>query len=216
MRNPHLWRKIGLAFFVSGLAATAAAFLLPGPGVADWIRGCLFVFGSTAILFGGGSALFRHFDVRAKERLARGEKIIARWHVDAAKWQRFVEVDREWTRTRDALPNELSVSEELADGGIEVIVGSDAVQIGQSIHRLTSGMPEVTDATLHDLQPPVIELQLYYPAGGHGAFAGVPRAAIRSALRFPVATGAWKEAESVVAALPRRHAEKSGFLSWER
>jgi hypothetical protein len=59
-------------------------------------------------------------------------------------------------------------------------------------------MPEVTSAALHDLHPAVIELQLYYPAGGHGA-SGVPRAPTRSALRFPVGAGAWKEADTVVA-----------------
>ena len=184
---------------MSGLLTAVAAFLLPASVTAHrWIPASLFIYGSTAILFGGGTALFRHFDARAKEKLARGEDIIARWRVDATKWQQFVAADREWNQTRDALSNELSFPEKIPDDGIEVIVGKNAVQIDQSIHRLTSGMPEVTSAILHDLHPAVIELQLYYPGGGHGA-SGVPRAATRSALRFPVGAGAWKEAETVVA-----------------
>lgn len=59
-------------------------------------------------------------------------------------------------------------------------------------------MPEVTEAILHDLQPGVIEMYLYYPGGGHGA-SGVPQSPKRSALRFPVASGAWKEAQSAIA-----------------
>ncbi len=198
MGSPQRSRNIALGFFASGCATVLAAFLLPEPMATDWMRTCLFIYGSTAILFGGGTALFRHFDARAKEALARGEDIIARWRVDAPKWREFVERDREWNRGRDALLNELSLPNEVPGGGVEVIVGKNAVQIGESIHRLTSSMPEVTSATLHDLQPAVIELQLYYPGGGHGA-SGVPRAATRSALRFPVGTGAWKEAETVVA-----------------
>lgn len=198
MDNPHRSRSIALGFFGSGAVAALAAFLLPGPMAADWARTCLFIYGSTAILFGGGTALFRHFDARAKERFARGEGIIARWRVDAVAWQQFVAADRECNPMPGALTNELSLSEKIPDDGVEVIVGKNAVQIGESIHRLTSGMPEVTSATLHDLHPPVIELQLYYPGGGHGA-SGVPRAATRSALRFPVGSGAWKEAGTVVA-----------------
>ena len=198
MPNPHRSRNVALWFFASGWMAAAAAFLLPAPVAVDWVRACLFIYGSSAILFGGGTALFRHFDARAKEALARGEDMIARWRVDAAAWSEFVVADREWNMGRDALFNELSIPDSVPDAGIEVIVGKSAVQIDQSIHRLTSGMPEVTNAILHDLHPAVIELQLYYPGGGHGA-SGVPRAPSRSALRFPVGSGAWKEAGTVVA-----------------
>jgi hypothetical protein len=43
-----------------------------------------------ALLFGRGTALFRHRDVRAMDALARGEEIIARWRVDSATWRAFV------------------------------------------------------------------------------------------------------------------------------
>ena len=211
MRKPQRSRNIALGFFLSGWVAALAAFLLPGPGAADWIRACLFIYGSSAILFGGGTALFRHFDARAQEALARGEDIIARWRVDAAAWHEFVAGDREWGQGRDALSNELSLPDRVPEDGIEVIVGKNAVQIDQSIHRLTSGMPEVTSATLHDLHPAVIELQLYYPGGGHGA-SGVPRAPTRSALRFPVGTGAWKEAGIVVAHYGGDSSRKADFF----
>ncbi len=198
MRNPQRSRKIALAFFVSGVLATAAPFLLPGLTSDSSARPWLFIYGLSAIIFGGGTALFRHFDVRAKEALARGEDIIARWRVEPAAWTDFVAADREWNQGRDALFNELSLPGSVPDEGVEVIVGRNTVQIDQSIHRITGGVPEVTSATLHDLRPSVIELQLYYPGGGHGA-SGVPRAPSRSALRFPVGTGAWKEAGIVVA-----------------
>lgn len=198
MRNPYRSRRIALRFFWSGWVTALAVLFLPSAWAPDWVRVCLFIYGISAILFGGGEALFRHFDVRAKEALACGEDIIARWRVDAAAWREFVAADREWNRTRDALTNELSLPASVPGEGVEVVVGRNAVQIGESIHRLTGGAPEVTDAILHDLRPPVIELRLYYPGGGFGA-SGIPRPPSRAALRFPVGAGAWKEAGVAVA-----------------
>ncbi len=197
MADSRRARNIALGFFASGWAACVAAFLLPGLAESSWVQTCLFIYGLSAIIFGGGTALVRHFDLRAKQALGRGEGIIARWRVEPAEWQKFVAQNEQWSRQRDVYPNELSFPDAVPGEGIEVLVGKDAVQVGQSIHRLSSGMPEVTGAFLHEGQPAVIELHLYYPGGGHGA-SGVPRAATRTALRFPVARGYWKEAGAVV------------------
>ncbi|MEO7725461.1 MAG: hypothetical protein ABIU29_12385 [Chthoniobacterales bacterium] len=179
-------RTIALAFFLSGWVACAAAFFLPVPARLDWIHTTLFIYGSSAILFGGGTALFRHFDVRAKAALA-GENVIARWRVEPESWREFVEQDRSSSGGAEFLPNELSFPHAGPEEGVEVVVGKNAVQIGESIHRLTSGMPEVTAAILHDSRPGVVELQLYYPGGGHGA-SGVPA----SAPTGDVAISGWK------------------------
>src|SRR5688572_32425796 len=127
MRNPHRSRRIALGFFWSGWVAALAAYFLPGLWAPDWVRTCLFIYGSSAILFGGGEALFRHFDVRAKEALARGEDIIARWRVDAAAWREFAVADREWNQGRDALTNELSLPDSIPGDGVEVVVGRNVV-----------------------------------------------------------------------------------------
>ncbi|HEX4665789.1 MAG TPA: hypothetical protein VH207_04245 [Chthoniobacterales bacterium] len=82
MRNPERWRKIALRFFISGGVTAPAAFLLPGLSPDSWMRGFLFIYGLMAIIFGGGTALFRHFDVRTKKALARGEDVIAGWRVE--------------------------------------------------------------------------------------------------------------------------------------
>ncbi|MBA2435743.1 MAG: hypothetical protein H0V54_11810 [Chthoniobacterales bacterium] len=190
-------RTVALAFFLSGWVACAAAFLLPLPARLNWIQTVLFIYGSSAILFGGGTALFRHFDVRAKAALARGENVIARWWVEPESWREFVEQDRSSSGGAEFLPNELSFPNAVPEEGVEVVVGKNAVQVGESIHRLTGGIPEVTAAILHDSRPGVVELQLYYPGGGHGA-SGVPHAPRRATLRFPVGRGYWKEAGAVV------------------
>ncbi len=197
MADPRRGRNIALGFFGSGWAACVAAFLLPGLAEGSWVRGCLFIYGLSAIIFGGGIALFRHFDLRAKEALARGEDVIARWRIEPAAWQQFIALNQQWGVAGDFYPNELSLPDAVPEEGVEVIVGKGAIQVGESIHRISGGMPEVTGAFLHESQPAVIELHLYYPGGGHGA-SGVPRAATRNALRFPVARGYWEEASTVV------------------
>ncbi len=198
MGHPCRSRTIALGFAASGVVALLAAFGLPPAAASDGVRTALFIYGGSAILFGGGTALFRHFDVRAMEKLARGEEVIARWPIEPAIWQEFIAAERQWLAGGSALPNELAIPAEVPEEGIDVIAGRNAVQIGESIHRLTSGMPEVTAAALFETHPAVIELQLYYPGGGAGA-SGVPRAATRAALRFPVGRGHWKEAAAVVA-----------------
>lgn len=214
MRDPHLWRNVGLAFFASGIVATPAAFLLPDAAAGDTARGLLFIYGVMALLFGGGTALFRHFDSRAKDALARGEDIIARWYVDAATWRDFIALNHGINQEPGFLPNELSIRAEVPARGIDVTVGSTAVQVGGSFHALPRrGVPEVTHAGLNTdgVRPSYIELHLHYPGGGYGA-SGVPRSPVRTALRFPVAAGARRDAERVVAHYSGSLPGKSDFF----
>lgn len=217
VRNPHCWRNIGLAFFASGIVTLMAAYLLPEAVAGNAARSILIVYGMTALLFGGGTALFRHFDARAKAALARGADIIARWHVDAKTWRAFIAHNEMLNQESGALINELSIREAVPADGIEVIVGKTAIEIDGSIHALQRGTPEITHAELNTsrVRPSYVELQLYYPGGGHGT-SGVPRSATRSVLRFPVAAGAQREAEWVVAHYGGKQPVKPGFFSRQR
>ena len=95
----------------------------------------------------------------------REAKTIARWRVEAEDWQRFLALNRQWPSGANDRLNEFIPSEAAESNGVEVIVGKAGVQIGESIHRLPlRSTPEITEALLHDGTPPVIELQLYYPA----------------------------------------------------
>ena len=202
MRNPRWWRNIGLGFAVSGFAAMGAHFLLPAETVHNTLAGAILaLFWPTALLFGGGSAIFNHSKLRAQGALLRGEGIIARWRVDPATWRAFIELNDRLHLATDNPGNELSIRSEVPPEGIEVIVGETAVRIDQSIHLLPRrGTPEITHAALEVGRPLLVyvELRLYYPGGGHGA-SGVPRAPLRTVLRFPVAAGARHDAERVVA-----------------
>lgn len=201
MRNPRRWRNITLALIVSGVIAVLAAFLLPAAAANDTVRSLLFLYGAMMTFFGGSSAYVRHVEWRAKQALARGEDILARWRVDADTWRAFIEhANQPGEHTRNNR-NEYSAPRHVPIDGVEIIVGRAAVQIEESIHPLPrQGTPEITHAELLPGQggPDCIVLRLYYPRGGHGA-SGLPRPAIRTRLCFPIAPDARKEAEAVVA-----------------
>lgn len=201
MRNPKRWRNISMAVVASGVMAVLAAFWLPDAMAGDNPRGLLFCYGLMALVFGGWFAVFCHRDMRAKESLARGEDILARWRIDADTWRDFLALNDEIHRQPGVLYNELSIRDEIPATGVEIVVGKTAVEIDGSIHRFPRrGIPEITHAQLHDNPggPSYIEFLLYYPGGGQGA-SGVPMRAVRTALRFPVAGTAWREASMVVA-----------------
>lgn len=199
MRNPQLWRTVGLAFLASGIVAALAAFLVPEALAGDGPRGGLFAYGLTAGLFGALGALTAHTHARAREMLSRGDDVIARWHVDAASWQAFIALNGRLNGAPGALLNEFTLRDEVPAAGVDVVVGRTAVQIDDSIHSLPKrGPPEITRAELVSDAPDYIDLHLKYPGGGHGA-SGVPHGPTRLALRFPVARGSWRDARAVVA-----------------
>ncbi len=195
MRDPHRWRTIWLWCLGLGAVSLASWFWVDHSYVA--VRVALFVFGGVGVTFGGWLAFFAHQDLRAKQALARGEDVIARWRVEADDWQRFVATDPQWTSHAQGRLNEFVPSEAPEPGGVEVIVGKGAVQIGESIHRVSlRSTPEITEARLHEGTPPVIELLLYYPP--YATRSGM-RPARYTALRFPVGQAALTAARQVVA-----------------
>lgn len=83
MRDPHRWRTIGL-WRLSLAALSLIAWLWVGADHVG-VRVALLSFGAVGMVFGGFLASFGHQDVRAKEALARGEDIIARWRVGGGR-----------------------------------------------------------------------------------------------------------------------------------
>ncbi len=200
MQNPERWRNIALGFTASGVAAGLALWLLPST-IGNGMQAVLVCYALTAVLFGGVSAAFRHREVRAQRGLARGDEILARWHVDKWVWRDFLTLNAQLHEGPDALPNELDPPAEVPPEGIEITAGKSAINIGGSIHMVpVRGTPEIQRAELNEsrIRPSYIELQLKYPGGGTGA-SGIPRKPTYTVLRFPVAPTALREARVAVA-----------------
>lgn len=186
MRNPERWRTVGLAIALAGLAA-AGATSQPG---GDDLRAALVCFAAIAVPLGGFLGWERHRDVQARDALLRGENVLARWHLGADQWREFVTLER---RSGGPPYNELPVRDAIPPGGVDVIVGRDAILVDGSVHRVPSrGTPEVTDAALREGSC-VVDLGLYYPG-----VVGRMRS-LRTRLRFPFAPGSLGEARAVVA-----------------
>ncbi len=214
MRNPRRWRNIGLAFVASGIVALIPLIVLSRPAVDHWAVGLAFGYGLMAIIFGGYFTFLSHQGARAQDALLRSENVLARWRVDAATWRAFVEVNGKLNQAPDGLLNELSIPDDATDGGIEVIIGKEAVQVDGSIHPLPlRGTPEITGTVLDigRYGPSFIEFRLFYPGGGHGA-SGVPHASVRRALRVPVAANAQREAKAVIAHFNRGRSAPADFF----
>jgi hypothetical protein len=212
MRNPRAWRTAAVAFAVSGVAAGAAAFLLPERSAPDWLRGCLFIYGLMAVVFGLAGAWGHHRALRAQRALADDAQVLARWRIDAATWRKFAERIAEVERTPRALHNELSLRDPVRQTGVDIVVGREAVEVDGNLHEVPlRGSPEVTQAVLVQDAPDYIELQLLYPGGGAGA-SGVPRGPTRTALRFPVPATGWREARGIVAHFNRLTPQKADFF----
>lgn len=213
MRNPRRWTRIAFGAVPLGALMIVAGVTLPYGLAMDLPRALLFALGSGAVLFGGAGGWQAWGAARAQASLARGEDVIARWRVDAATWRAFAEQDRDATRAREWLPNELSLPDEVPATGVEVVIGQDAIDVGGSVHMLPRhDAPEVLEASLRDGQggPDVAELHLRYPP--------VPRRSggmsdpLHTRLSFPVEAGAWRDARRAIGHFAMGRPGKASFF----
>jgi hypothetical protein len=216
MRNPRRWRNLALAFLASAAVALALPWLLPAEAAGDGLRGGLFLYGVMALLGGGYTFMSMHRDLRAKEALARGEDVIARWRLAPDEWRAFLAMNQQGLEADGAQPNELVPRDEIPPEGVEIIIGQEAVQVDGSIHRIPlRGNPEVLRAELRDNDavgaPSTIELHLKY-AGGGTTSSGGPRPPTYTRLRFPLPGPAWRDARRVVAHFNRDLPGKPDFF----
>jgi len=193
MRHPRRARNIALGVFIFGLMALPGAVLIPDHSIPTAWHSVLFIAGLMSLLLGGAFALHQHFDMRAHERLLRGEGVIARWRIDPLAWQAFLGLNRQASAEPGALTNQLTLVKEAPPEGIEIIVARDGVLVGGDFQPVPfRGTPRVESVSrLRNDQSACIELDLYYPA--------VRYTPTRLALRFPIPVGVEDLAAKLVA-----------------
>ena len=193
MRHPRRARNIALGVFIFGLIALPGAVLIPDHSIPTAWHTAPFIAGLMSLLLGGAFALHQHLDMRAHERLLRGEGLIARWRIDPLAWQAFLGLNRQASAEQGALANQLTLVKEAPPEGIEIIVAQDGVLVGGDFQPVPfRGTPRVENASrLRNDQSACIELNLFYPA--------VRYTPTRLALRFPIPVGAEDLAAKLVA-----------------
>lgn len=207
MPAPRRWRNIAAVLAAAGIAALLAGIFAPDASISEDARIGAVVAGGVLSLLCAIWAVVKHREVRQRERLARGEDVIARWRVDPDTWQRFADLDATLREEQDAVAEHEPPG--AAPSGVEVVVGRDAVQVGDALHRVPEhGNPEVQWARLDDgrLRLAFVELSLLH----HPARVGDPPT--QTLLRFPVADGSLAAARAVVAHFARETPQRPSFF----
>lgn len=211
MRDPRRWRAIAIAACLLGGGMAYAPFQLPAGWAGDGLRALLFGVGGTALAFGIVGGWMAHRAARAQAALARGDAVLARWRVDAADWRAFLEADGAAADAGE-LANELAAGEP-PDGGIEIVVGEEAIDVGGSVHVLPRhGAPEVLEATLRDGGggPDIAELRLRHPPSPRSGGGMSPATYTR--LAFPIGRGAWRDARRAIGHYAKGRPGKASFF----
>lgn len=209
MAAPRRWRNIAAALSAAGLAAAVLGVVGHKTLLSvDTTIGCV-VFGLLTALMAGVWASVKHAEVRMRDRLARGEDVLAKWRVDADTWQRFVALETEIRARPDARTPELRLPDTPPAGSVDVVVGRAAVQVGDELYDTPErGSPEIVWAHLHDerLKLAMIELcLLFHPTQ-------VDQSPEYRLLRFPVADGSLAAARVAAAHFARESPQRPDFF----
>ncbi|MEO6365309.1 MAG: hypothetical protein ABIO38_04565 [Luteimonas sp.] len=223
MRNSRRWQIVSWTVLLSAPFALVLPWLLSPDAASDGLKAGLFCYGLMALVFGVAAVSSVHREQRARQALARGEGVLARWRLTAQEWGEFTAFEQQRQQQQQQQQqqqpgsppyNELILPGGIPTEGVDVVVGQDAVQIHDSLFRLPlRGSPEVQSAKLQDNgpAPSTIELHLKYPASGAGA-SGVIREPTYTLLRFPLPGTAWREGRRVAAHFNRDLPGKPDFF----
>lgn len=193
MRDPGRMKGLWVAVMLGGLACIGGGVVLIN--TADWpvTIALLLVTGVLATVggFGGTMVFWRHPRLHRDLRTGRG--IIARWQVGAERWAQFRALEARLRAADTVLRNELVLPAADPPLPVAIIVGPEAVLVGEDFHALEGGLPAIVRAETIFGPPLCIEIGIYYPPGGDSEDA------FENVLRFPVGAGADAEAAKVLA-----------------
>lgn len=191
MRNPKLWRNLGLAIVASGFVSGAAVILVSDSTLGTNTKSGMFIYALMSVIFGSMWTFYRHSEAVAQSQLLRGEGVLTRWMVDPAAWSRFAALNDTFS------VNEVTVPRAAPVNGIEVIVGRQAILIDGYVHKLNwppqsgfgrsgGGNWDVERATILPGDPSCVNLRVRMTMKSGGP--------VYSNLVFPIAPGAEPEA----------------------
>jgi hypothetical protein len=145
------------------------------------------------------------FAVRGKARLLAGHRVIARWHVHPAEWERFRALDERRSGSDPGFVNDLWVRGTTPPDGVEIIVGETGLLVDGSYHGLRPrGLPELREVRRIEGPPACLEFALVYPRSRYGG-------TVPTTLRVPVPPGSLGAAQRIVEHFRPRVVRKPGL-----
>ena len=171
MRDPRRMRAFGIVALAAAASAAAVVFFV----LDDAQRTARGLVGAAAILFGLFGAIATvtgHLDARGRDRLLRGEGILARWIVSPDEWRRFVEQEparsaQLLAQTHRSMPNIVRATTPPPDEGVEVVIAREAAMVNGEFQALPRrGVAGIIGPLWVEGSPHCLEFRLNY---GHGA-----------------------------------------------
>ncbi|MBC8089829.1 MAG: hypothetical protein H7Z40_21420 [Phycisphaerae bacterium] len=129
-------RNRSAVVFLISLAVFVPALLIPRSGDDHSVRIMILTFSFAVMLFSAVWLLVRGDEARRLIRLRAGQGILARWTIDAARWEWFRRHSQEWDKQKGLHPNDADFTQIPGDAGIEVVVSRDGILIGADFHPL--------------------------------------------------------------------------------
>jgi hypothetical protein len=202
MRNPARRRNIALLSCLTGAICIAAAWLAPEEMLERAPRSVLGMIGLVVAPLALMAALFTQVNVRRRNRIMRGEGVIARWRIDAQRWKDFVTIDAQYTAQDPRFRNDFSILPKPSEPEPEIIVIADAIQLDGDLHRVPrDGFPSIVQIDWLDSYPACLNFQMAH-GGGEGQIHYF-------SLRFPIAPGAETDARRVVEHFSKKQTESA-------
>jgi hypothetical protein len=186
MRNPlskALW-SIGLCVLGVGVVLLAyTAHIQIGKTTST----VLAIIGITLAMIFLFTFLWALFSAVGYARLMSGNGAIARWHVTAGDWDRFVAFDKIRAAEHPSLRNDMRVRRQTPPQGVDVIVGRGSIIVDSSYHSIAgqAGGGRQINWLNAPVDPECIEFPKSYPRSKGGS--------VDLTLRVPVPASARAE-----------------------
>lgn len=157
MFDPIRSRNRAAALSLIALAVFVPALVLPRSG-GDLTSRKLILFGSMSVmLISAVWFLVRWDEARRLLRLRAGQGILARWTIDAPRWEWFRGHSNEWDKADGVRPNDVDFAQSLGNNStVDIVVTTDAILVGERFYPLEKTVRITTRADwmeFHDVVP---------------------------------------------------------------
>jgi hypothetical protein len=157
MFDPIRSRNRAAALSLIALAVFVPALVLPRSG-GDLTGRKLILFGSMSVmLISAVWFLVRWDEARRLLRLRAGQGILARWTIDAPRWEWFRGHSNEWDKADGVRPNDVDFAQSLGNNStVDIVVTTDAILVGERFYPLEKTVRITTRADwmeFHDVVP---------------------------------------------------------------
>jgi hypothetical protein len=137
MSSPIRSRNRAAALSLIALAVFVPALVLPRSGGDLTGRNLILIGSMSVMLISTVWFLVRWDESRRLLRLRAGQGILARWTIDAPRWEWFRGQSNKWDKADGARPNDIDFAQSLgSNSAVDIVVARDAILVGERFYAL--------------------------------------------------------------------------------